>query len=77
LPYYPSTTQYTQEQLIKLSNIILALHYKYGYGIAMAIKLHRQFHKEFGDSPSKEDYYTFKKRYKYTTTNFNTSRPIN
>lgn len=74
LPYYQTTTEYTQQELTKLSNIILALHYKYGLGVAMARDIHKAFHKEYGYYATREDYYEFKKRFKSGNITLDTKR---
>lgn len=77
LPYYKTTTEYTQEELLKLSNICLALHYKYGYGMAMGKKVHKLFHDTYGESPTREDYYEFKKQFKKGEIRLDTVKVVN
>jgi hypothetical protein len=76
LPQHKTTTNYTQQELLKLSNICLALHYKYGLGVAMGRDIHKLFHKEYGYNATKKDYYEFKKRFKSGNIKLDTKRVI-
>lgn len=77
LPYYEQTFKYTQEELTKLANICLSLHYKYGLGIAIAPKVHKALHQTYGSDVTKEQYLSFKRQYKATiTTKHNLNRRI-
>ncbi len=64
IEYREYTYQYTQEELTKLSNTILALHYKYGLGIAIAPFVHKALHETYGPTVTPEQYKEFKQRYK-------------
>lgn len=43
-----SIGEYTQEELAKLSDICLQLHYKYGLGVCLERKYHLEFHNIYG-----------------------------
>ena len=74
IPQYKTTTKYTHEELLKLSNICLALHYKHGLGLAMGRNIHKLFHNQYGYNATREDYYEFKKRFKSGNISLDTKR---
>lgn len=48
LPIYQKIGQYKTEDLSQLSRTCVELHYKYGLGVPLKPKLHREFHYTYG-----------------------------
>jgi hypothetical protein len=48
LPIYDNIGLYDSNDLIKIEELLLQLHYKYGYGVCIDKKLHMLFHKLYG-----------------------------
>ena len=59
---------YTNDELIKLTNTFLKLHEKYGFGIPINKKLHNLYHSitlSYGDDNTPEQFEEFKNRLKF------------
>lgn len=77
LPYYEQTFKYTTEELTKVSSICLALHYKYGLGVAIAPRVHKALHDTYGPTVTPEQYKEFKTQYRASINiKANTSRKV-
>lgn len=60
LPVYQEIGQYTDEEIEKLEDICLELHYKYGLGVCLTEELHKELHSIYGNKNTKEQYIKFK-----------------
>lgn len=61
-----STTNYTLQELNRLSTICLCLHRQYGYGVILSQRLHRALHETYGLSVTVEVFKRFKAQHKKT-----------
>lgn len=53
-------SDYTDDEIIKLKDICLGLHYKYGLGVCLTDELHEEFHKIYGyGNNTKEQFQEF------------------
>lgn len=64
IPMKFSMSDYTEEELSSLSKICLELHYKYGLGVCLARKPHKQYHIQYGyGNNTPEQFEEFTKNY--------------
>lgn len=61
LPIHSEINMYTKEELKQIEDKCLELHYKYGLGICLTDKLHKEFHSKYGQrNNTLEQYLEFK-----------------
>jgi Zn finger protein HypA/HybF involved in hydrogenase expression len=64
IPIYDRANKYTEEQLKLLEDKCLELHYKYGLGVCLDMKIHNQFHLLYGfNNNTEEQFEDFKQKY--------------
>jgi hypothetical protein len=65
IPLYSKIGQYTKDELIRVKEVCLALHYKYGYGVVLHPKIHDLFHLKYKYGKNTPDQFEeFKQRLK-------------
>lgn len=63
LPLYRNINKYSQDELSLLSKTCLELHYKHGLGVCLNDKIHKNFHKLYGNkNNTPEQYEEFKNK---------------
>lgn len=61
LPIYQEVNKYTDKQLEQIKDKCIELHFKYGLGVCLTEKVHKEFHKIYGkENNTKEQYEEFK-----------------